>query len=148
MSAWNYRRYRYCRFLASAGSRSVVRRCTYPSIHFFVSRSRSVAWRVHIQAFTLKLSRSRSVARRAHIQAFATKRVVVQSSKRTATRSSPHARRPSIVDTSKNKSANSGKRDDWTCVPLYQKKKKPTSVISKKKKKRPRERIYLHYGYN
>ena len=31
-------------------------RCTYPSIHFFVSRSRSVVWQAHIQAFTLKLS--------------------------------------------------------------------------------------------
>ena len=30
-------------------------RCTYPSIHFFVSRSRSVVWQAHIQAFTLKL---------------------------------------------------------------------------------------------
>ena len=30
-------------------------RCTYPSIHFFVSRSRSVVDCAHIQAFTLKL---------------------------------------------------------------------------------------------
>ena len=30
-------------------------RCTYPSTHFFVSRSRSVVWQAHIQAFTLKL---------------------------------------------------------------------------------------------
>ena len=30
-------------------------KCTYPSIHFFVSRSRSVVDRAHIQAFTLKL---------------------------------------------------------------------------------------------
>ena len=29
----------------------MVRRCTYPSIHFFVSRSRSVARRVRVQAF-------------------------------------------------------------------------------------------------
>ena len=30
-------------------------RCTNPSIHFFVSRSRSVVWQAHVQAFTLKL---------------------------------------------------------------------------------------------
>ena len=30
-------------------------KCTDPSIHFFVSRSRSVVWWAHIQAFTLKL---------------------------------------------------------------------------------------------
>ena len=36
---------------SSAGTWSVVRRCTYPSIHFFVSRSRSVARRVRVQAF-------------------------------------------------------------------------------------------------
>ena len=40
-------------------------RCTYPSIHFLVSRSQSVDWRAHIQAFTFlltkTLSRSRSV---------------------------------------------------------------------------------------
>ena len=35
MSARNYTRYRYCRLKLSVG----VRRCTYPSIHFFVSRS-------------------------------------------------------------------------------------------------------------
>ena len=33
-------------------------RCAYPSIHFFVSRSRSVVDCAHIQAFTLKLSRN------------------------------------------------------------------------------------------
>ena len=48
-------------------------RCTYPSIHFFVSRSRSVVDCVHILTFTLELWRSRSVAWQAHIQAFATK---------------------------------------------------------------------------
>ena len=41
-------------------------RCTYPSIHFFVSRSKSVVWQTHIQAFTFlltkTLSRSWSVA--------------------------------------------------------------------------------------
>ena len=74
MSAWNYRRYRYCRFLSSARTLSVVRRCTNPSIHFFVSTSRSVVWQAkngimfdcaHIQAFTSlstkTLSSSRSV---------------------------------------------------------------------------------------
>ena len=44
----------------------MVRRCTYPSIHFFVSRSRSVVDCAHIQAFTLlltkTLSRSRSTS--------------------------------------------------------------------------------------
>ena len=30
-------------------------KCTYPSIHFFVSRSRSVVWQAYIQVFTLKL---------------------------------------------------------------------------------------------
>ena len=43
----------------------MVRRCTYPSIHFFVSRSRSVVDCAHIQAFTFlstkTLSSSRSV---------------------------------------------------------------------------------------
>ena len=33
----------------------MVRRCTYPSIHFFVSRSRSVVDCAHIQAFTKTL---------------------------------------------------------------------------------------------
>ena len=58
----NYRRYRYYRFSYSVGSWS---RCTYPSIHFFVSRSRSVVDCAHIRAFTFlltkTLSRSRSV---------------------------------------------------------------------------------------
>ena len=58
----NYRRYRYYRFSSSVGSWS---RCTYPSIHFFVSRSRSVVDCAHIRAFTFlltkTLSRSRSV---------------------------------------------------------------------------------------
>ena len=48
----------------------MVRRCTKPSIHFFVSRSQSVVDCANIQAFMLKLSRSRSLVRRAHIQAF------------------------------------------------------------------------------
>ena len=34
----------------------MVRRYTYPSIHFFVSRSRSVVDCAHVRAFTLKLS--------------------------------------------------------------------------------------------
>ena len=38
-------------------------RCTYPSIHFFVSRSRSVVDCAHVRAFTMKLSRSWSVVR-------------------------------------------------------------------------------------
>ena len=44
------------RCLSSAGSWSVVRRCTYPSIHFFVSKSRSVVDCAHIQASTRKLA--------------------------------------------------------------------------------------------
>ena len=52
-------------------------RCTYPSIHFFVSRSRSVVDCACVQAFTFlltkTLSRSRSVVDCAHIRAFATK---------------------------------------------------------------------------
>ena len=51
MSAWNYRRYRWSRILSNTKTLPVVRRCTYPSIHFFVSRSRSVARRVRVQAF-------------------------------------------------------------------------------------------------
>ena len=52
-------------------------RCTYPSIHFFVSRSWSLPDK-HISKHSLffialKLWRSRSVARRGHIQAFARK---------------------------------------------------------------------------
>ena len=52
----------------------MVRRCTYPSIHFFVSRSRSVVDCAHIQAFTFistkTLSSSRSVVDCAHNRAF------------------------------------------------------------------------------
>ena len=68
-----------------------------------------------------------------------------RNSNRTATRSSPHAWRPSIVDTSKNKSANSGKRTTERAI--RRAKEKMTSVISKKKKK-SRERIFHHYGFN
>ena len=160
----------------------MVRRCIYPSFHFFVSRSRSVADCAHIQAFTFlltkTLSRSRSVARRVRVQAFATKTLKIkiggppctypsirnknlqtywtpwstqetrglwarppvltpvpapaqaihsraclnlhdcdiqsteQKSPCVNTFLRPYARRPSIVDTSKNKSAYSGNRDD------------------------------------
>ena len=50
MSAWTYRHYIYCRFLSNEGTVSVVRRCAFPSIHFFVSRSRSVVDCAHRQA--------------------------------------------------------------------------------------------------
>ena len=50
-----------------------MRRCTYPNIHFCVSKSRLVAWRKHIRTFTLKLSKSRSVVWPTHIQVFVTK---------------------------------------------------------------------------
>ena len=46
------------------------RTCTYPSIHFFVSRSRSVARRARSPSIHFFVSRSRSVARRARIQEF------------------------------------------------------------------------------
>ena len=42
-----------------------------------------------------------------------------RNSNRRALRSSPHARRPSIVDTSKNKSANLGKRAAWQKKDLF-----------------------------
>ena len=38
-------------FIECRISWSVARRCTYQSVHFFVSRSRSVARRVRVQAF-------------------------------------------------------------------------------------------------
>ena len=50
----------------------MVRRCIFPSFHFFVSSSRSVVDCAHIQAFIFFVSRSRSVARRVRVQAFAT----------------------------------------------------------------------------
>ena len=67
--------------------------CTYPSIHILT---------------TLKLSRDHGRLPAVHIskhsqQKLAHVRAVGKNSNRTTTRSSPHARRPSIVDTSKTK---------------------------------------------
>ena len=42
-------------------------RCTYPSIRFFVSRSRTVVWQAHIQALTLKLPQDRGRLTGEHI---------------------------------------------------------------------------------
>ena len=47
-------------FLSSVGSWS---RCTYPSIHFFVSRSRSVVDCARVQAFTFLLTKTLSRSR-------------------------------------------------------------------------------------